>query len=311
MVFLSASGITSYSADVHMVDEKKGCFGMENYGIENIKVLFEISTLVQSGVGMSEKFDKVVAMIRDSVGCHSVSLFIYAEDEDSLEEVATVGSRVDLIESIHFDMGKGFSAWVAKQRRSVLIPNLREGREGGFRSFISTPLLAADRLIGVLNLGHEEPDTFTERHMEFLDIVAAQLAHTIERDTFERALIEKNEALTRARREIELQQKKIVDMEKKETFGQMAISINHEINNPLTTILGNIELILMINPDLDEKTKKKLETVQKEARRIGDIVDKLKNAKKIVTTDYIRRHDEKMIDLDSSLDGDSGEIISS
>jgi len=284
---------------------------MDPNTIGNIRVLYEISTIIQSDMDFHDKCLKAVTMIRDSAGCHSVSLFIHRAGEDRLEEVATVGKSVDLIETIDFDMGRGFSAWVAKQRRSVLIPHLRKERDSGFRSFISTPLVSGDSLIGVLNLGHEEPDAFTERHMEFLEIIAAQLAHTIERDLFQRRLIEKNEELVRAREEIELQQKKIVEMEKMQTYVQMAVSINHEINNPLTTILGNIELILMMNSDLDEKTKKRLVTIQQEARRIGGIVETLRNAKKVVTSDYLNRYDEKMIDIDQSSRQDDEENLSS
>ena len=207
-------------------------------------------------------------------------------------------------------MGRGFSAWVAKQRRSVLIPHLRKKRDSGFRSFISTPLVSGDTLIGVLNLGHEEPDAFNESHMEFLEIIAAQLAHTIEHDLIQRRLIEKNEELVKAREEIEAQQQKIIEMGKMQTFAQMAVSINHEINNPLTSVLGNIELILMMNHGLDEKTKKRLVTIRQEASRISDIVEKLGNAKKVVTSDYLGRYGEKMIDIEKSSHQDDEEKLS-
>lgn len=280
----------------------------ENFNnIESIRVLYEISTLIQSDSALEVKFEQALAKVRDAVGCHSASLFIRDEKSGKLKEVATVGKRVDLIESVNFDMGKGFSAWVAKQQRSVLIPNLRKERHDGIRSFISTPLISGDKLIGVMNLGHEEQNAFTEKLMEFLDIIAGQLAHAIERADYERKLIEKNTDLVNAQKEIKKQQKKIIEMERYQVLGQVAASINHEINNPLTTIIGNIELILMTDTGLDEKTRKKLAVANDEARRIAKIVEKLRDVKKVVVEDYLGHYGEKMIDIDSS--SDSGESV--
>jgi len=79
--------------------------------------------------------------------------------------------------------------------------------------------------------------------MQFIEIIAGQLANIIERTRYERQLLEKNDALTKAREEIEKQHNRIVEMEKYQVLVQAAASINHEINNPLTAIIGNLDLI--------------------------------------------------------------------
>ena len=268
--------------------------------IENIRVLCEISTIIQSESDLRDKFQQALEIVRTALDCPSASLFIHDDESGKLEETASVGKRVELIESINFDMGKGFSAWVAKQRRSVLIPNLRKERRDGLKSFISTPLVTGEKLIGVMNLGHEEANAFTEKHMEFLEIIAGQFAHAIERSDYQRMLLEKNAALVEAQEEIKRQQETIIEMEKYHLLGQLAVSINHEINNPLTTILGNVELLLMMNPEMSEMMRKKLDVINTEAQRIAKTVEKLKDAKKVVVGDYIEKSDEKMIDIDLS-----------
>ncbi|MHB9028889.1 MAG: GAF domain-containing protein, partial [Candidatus Latescibacterota bacterium] len=181
--------------------------------MESVRVLYEIGTLIRSDSELTEKFIQAVNKVKDAVRCHSASLFMYNERNSRLEEAASVGSRVNLIEGIDFDLGMGFSAWVAKQRRSVLIPNLRKERSEGFRCFGSVPLISGEKLIGVMNLGHREPNALTEEHMQFLEIVAGQLAHVIERSRFERELIATNKELVKAQDEIQKQQKQIVEME--------------------------------------------------------------------------------------------------
>ena len=268
----------------------------------SLRVLYEISGLIRSGEKLKDKFLKALEMVKSAVECDSASLFIYDEQKGTLEEVATVGTRVDLIEATKFEMGAGLSAWVAKQRNSVLLPDVRKGQRDGFRSFISTPLIVGDKLTGVINIGHKQQNFFNEKHQRFLEIIASELANTIERSKFEEELVEKNNALVVANKEIEKQQQQIIEMEKYQILTQIAASISHEINNPLTTIIGNIELILMKNTDMDEITEQKLRIVHKESKRIGKIIEKFRDIKKIVIKDYLGKTGEKMIDVDHSAD---------
>ncbi len=265
-----------------------------------IRMLNEISSLIRSDVRIEEKFKLALEKVTNTMDCNSASIFLADTKTGRLEEVATVGKLVDLIETVNFDMGSGLSAWVAKKRRSVLLPNLRKSPRKHFRSFVSTPLTSEDKLIGVMNLGHEEPNAFTEENLRLLEIIADQFALVIERTNFEKKLIKKNEALISAQKEIEKQHNQIIEMEKFQVLAQIAASVNHEINNPLTTIIGNIELMLMANPDMEEKDRKTLNTVLNESKRIGEITRKLRNVKRVVTETYLDNTGEMMIDIDSS-----------
>jgi signal transduction histidine kinase len=273
--------------------------------IEHLKVLHELTTLIRSDSKLEEKYIQVLGKVNDKVRCNSASLFIYNELTGKLEEAATVGEKVDLIESINFDLGQGFSAWVAKHRRPVLLPSIRKDSPDGFRSFISVPLLWCEKLIGVMNFGHNAPNALTEEHMHFLEVAAGQLAYTIERARFEKELIGKNTALEEAQDEIKNQQQQIIEMEKFQVLAQTAVSINHAINNPLTTIIGTIDLLLISHPNIDPYVKKKLALILSEANRIADIIRKIRNIKRIVIGDYHDRTGEKMLDINSSSNSSS------
>jgi signal transduction histidine kinase len=51
-------------------------------------------------------------------------------------------------------------------------------------------------------------------------------------------------------------------------------TIKHEINNPLTGALGNINLLLR-RDDLDEKTRRRLTTAEQEIKKVSQLVVKL------------------------------------
>lgn len=77
--------------------------------------------------------------------------------------------------------------------------------------------------------------------------------------------------------------------------GQLAVSVNHEINNPLTGLMGTAELMLMEDRNLSEKTRRDLNTIIKQCHRIQEVTARLKNLNHLRTVPY-GSHD-LMIDL--------------
>jgi signal transduction histidine kinase len=55
--------------------------------------------------------------------------------------------------------------------------------------------------------------------------------------------------------------------------------VRHEINNPLTGVLGQAQLLL--REELSEKTRKRVETIEELAKRLRDIVGQLRQVQKI------------------------------
>ncbi|MEP6492491.1 MAG: response regulator [bacterium] len=77
-------------------------------------------------------------------------------------------------------------------------------------------------------------------------------------------------------------------------IGEATLALQHEINNPLSALLGNAELMIM---DLDEKGERNelLDVIHEQALRIAEVVRRLRRLKNPQSVDYVGR--SRMIDL--------------
>ena len=83
-----------------------------------------------------------------------------------------------------------------------------------------------------------------------------------------------------------------------EAVVETGAALNHEINNSLMAVLGNVQLLLRKTPPLDPDTVAKLAKVQDAAERIRDVTHAIVRIKKAATTPY--PGGGKMLDIDGS-----------
>jgi len=95
--------------------------------------------------------------------------------------------------------------------------------------------------------------------------------------------------------------KELIDKERLSAILETAVTVNHEVNNPLTAILGNVQLLLLKRDDLDEELKNKLKTIEEAAMKIKDVTQRLMRMTSPRTVDY--SNGTKMVDISPKEDG--------
>ncbi len=88
----------------------------------------------------------------------------------------------------------------------------------------------------------------------------------------------------------------LVRVEKLATVGQMVITINHEINNPLNIISNNAQMLRLLNPNLEEEIVSKLHTIEDQVKRIAEVTERLRALDQVETDEYIAEGPQ-MIDV--------------
>lgn len=269
---------------------------------KELALLYEISSIVQLSPSNRETFEKILGLIGQVIDYRSATLYLLSLETGTLQEAAKIGQSVELISFVKFDMGMGFSAWVAKEKRPIVLNNLRRDHGGAhIRSFMSIPMIFKDELIGVINFAHDQPDAFTDRDMQIVGIIAAETAVTIERLIYEHQLERKNIELQEANEKLKKAQAKLIELEKKQTAAEMAATLNHEINNPLAIIAGNAQFLLMTMKNSNPSITKRLKAIDKEASAIAQITEKFRQLDTLVTEGYLKGDSRKIINITKSV----------
>lgn len=132
-----------------------------------------------------------------------------------------------------------------------------------------TPLYNEKSLIGLYLFGHKKSgDYFTGLDLQVIEIIAAQTGTTIENARLYQMVNTQMEELKKN----QIQQ--LIQAAKLTSIGELATSVAHEINNPLTGILGFATLLLKEMDDKDPK-KRDVKVIESEALRTRTIVRSL------------------------------------
>ncbi len=81
-------------------------------------------------------------------------------------------------------------------------------------------------------------------------------------------------------------------------IGETTIALEHEINNPLSALLGHAELLLM--EEVSDAQREQLRIIHEQAGRIADVVRRLARLKNPQTVEYLAG--SRMIDLRAGKD---------
>jgi two-component system NtrC family sensor kinase len=188
-----------------------------------------------------------------AVGCKSGQ----ARDASS---IPVAGDLLEQIRQSHATLLPGASPALPEDFRTL------QKNEGIVASQVAV-LWAKDRIMGTLLLGCRTPREFSAAEVNLLAAIGNQIAITIDKSLLLEETREAYESLRQT-------QEQLLQSEKMAAVGQLVAGVAHELNNPLTAILGYSQLL-----ESQEFTSPRgadyVEKLYKQAQRTHHIVQSL------------------------------------
>ncbi|MBN2227413.1 MAG: GAF domain-containing protein [candidate division Zixibacteria bacterium] len=269
-----------------------------------VNLLADVAAVFRADPPIKETFTRVLKLIRDVITFDSATLFLLNKKTGQLNTIISIGEHIDPVGFITGDQGCDFSTWVGEHRKPVSLIDLREPGKpetDGVWAFLVLPLVVEARLIGCITFALRGAGPFREKDVKLLGVVGDQMALSIERLFYQLRLEKKNEALIKAQTDLKRAQNNLINDERLAAVRELAVSINHEINNPLSVIIGNIQYLMHVNKTLSPDTVDRLKKIEAESLRIAEINHRLLEIDELVSETYINGDGKiKMINLHKS-----------
>lgn len=211
--------------------------------LKQLFVLYEMSNIIQTGDISEKSFKNILLLIKDIVTYDYATIYLINEDTNELMLINFIEKAVNLAADFDLGGGTGLTGWLAKNRKSIYFRELSNTEARDFASFISIPLIIKEQLLGMLNVAAIRENAFSDNDVALLNMLAGQLALTLERLRYIKTIQEQNAVLESALAELERNKEKVTQAERILAISQLIVGINHEINNPLAIITGSLYLL--------------------------------------------------------------------
>lgn len=232
--------------------------------IQQLLTLHEISRTVNSTLDLPEVLNSVIKLSVEIFQADAGSLMLINRDGELAIEAA-IGLPEEIIKKTRVKIGDGIAGWVAKTGETLLLDGkVRDqkfkglvDRKEDISSSLCVPLKIKERIIGVLMIRRNSPAHFTGEQLNFLKIVADQVAIAIE-----------NARLYTETKKVDRMKSEFVSM------------VSHELKTPLTAIIGFVEL-LILKDFSQERVKNYLKIVKDESYRLLRLITNLLDLSKL------------------------------
>lgn len=270
---------------------------------EKIGLMAEISAICSDPKGDESIYQAVLEKIATAVPYDAATLYLWDSERNNFQPRAEVNGKVDILSFLNVGHGSGVAGFVSVIEKPLLLTernkNERFDPRADFATILAVPLNSGTKPIGVVSLGCRAPGALAEKHVRLMTVIADQLSVSIERREYERTITQQHAELEEAHRRLKLAQDRLIAQETLASVAQLAATVNHEINNPLAIVIGNVQCMLVENTSMTQKALSRLRRIEEAALRISETNRKLIEINQVVSESYLGTG-ERMLNLEKS-----------
>ncbi|MFC2173038.1 tetratricopeptide repeat protein, partial [Acidobacteriota bacterium] len=279
--------------------------GIQEESKERVRSKWEM--LLKAGQALSATLDleRLLVLVMDMVlkVTQAKRGFLMLVDDDG--ELAFEIARGEVAEATlgEFAISHSVVDQVKQTRKAVVITDISESEAFrkqesilylGIKSMMCVPLLSKGNFIGIIYVDNRDETirVFDEEDLMLFEALAGLAAIAIENAKLVGALNRSYDELKRsntdlenAYQEVKNAQGQLIQAEKMSAMGQLAAGIAHELNQPLSAILGYSE-VLLYKGEFSKDTEDMLRTISKESLRMSKLVNNIRIYSRKASTEF-------------------------
>jgi uroporphyrinogen-III synthase len=150
---------------------------------QQLRLFQQISRFMVRELSLVEVLQGIVGLVGEFMACDSC--LIYLIDDNELVLCASNPPHPSSIGKVRLKMSEGLTGWVARERRLLAIsreaytdPRFKffsDLPEDTYEAYLSAPVIARNRIVGVINVQHRMPHAHSGSEMELLTTVGEQV----------------------------------------------------------------------------------------------------------------------------------------
>jgi PAS domain S-box-containing protein len=241
-----------------------------------LNALNAMAVIATQSFDLDEILNLTLRQVVSLFGTETGSIYLSDSDTAIFRRRAGWGQRSeDRARFAEVSLPDGFGDLVMRSRTEVItqefVPHLPPLvaeflRADGLSSWIWVLLWSKDKPIGVMGVSSREAREYSSNDENLMVAIGRQLATTIEK-------VRLYEETCRAYEDLRQTQEQLLQSEKMSAVGQLIAGVAHELNNPLTAILGYAQLLE--NEGLSERASDFVRKLFKQAQRTHRVVQNL------------------------------------
>ena len=150
---------------------------------QQLALFQKISRFMVRDLSLPDVLKGIVSLVVEFTQCDSC--LVYLLDGEDLVLCASNRPHPSTIGKLRMRSNEGLTGWVARERRLLAISReaykdqrfkkFGELEEDTYEAFLSAPVIARNRVVGVINVQHRAPHQHTGSEMEVLTTVGEQV----------------------------------------------------------------------------------------------------------------------------------------
>jgi len=152
----------------------------------SLELLYNVSRELATALDLRTVLQRVLYGALQNVGGERCSIVVLDDAGKAVDATIVFGTQVHehTTQQMRDTMERGLAGWVIQNRKGVYIPDTTQDERwlmrpddvdrSGTKSAICVPLLAREKLVGVLTLVHIKTDAFTNEQFQLMQAIADQ-----------------------------------------------------------------------------------------------------------------------------------------